>query len=96
MHKGKSKSERIFELECQVRHLQRQLDLRTQQLAETENTLAVTAMWKRVFRDRYEYYQLECDRLSKANEELKRKNKELEVALKAFKAVINAFKRKVG
>ena len=96
MHKGKSKSERIFELECQLKHLQRQLDLRTQQLTDKENELAATAMWKRVFQGRYEYYQLECDRLTKANEELKHKIRELEVALKAFKSVIDALKRKVG
>lgn len=94
MHKEKSKSERIFELEYQLHHLQRQLDLRTQQLAETETKLEDAEMWVRTYKGRYLALLTANADLTAINTALKRKNANLETTAKAFKAIIINIKRK--
>ena len=96
MYKGKcqTQAQKIWELEVQRNHLQKQLDLRTQQLAETETKLKDTEMWLRTYKARYLALLTENADLTAINTALKRKNASLESTAKAFRAIIINFKRK--
>lgn len=96
MHKGKcqTQAQKIWELEVQRNHLQKQLDLRTQQLAETETKLKDAEMWLRTYKGRYLALLTENADLTAINTALKRKNSNLESTIKAFRTIIVTIKRK--
>ena len=96
MYKGKcqAQAQKIFELEVQINHLQKQLDLRTQQLAETESKLEEAKMWLRTYKARYLALLTENADLTAINTALKRKNSNLESTVKAFRTIIVTIKRK--
>lgn len=96
MRKGKcqAQAKRILELEARIQHLERQLTLKSTQLAETENKLEEAEMWKRTFKGRYLALLMENADLTAINTALKRKNANLESTAKAFRAIIINIKRK--
>lgn len=80
MNKGKCQAQatRIFELEAKIKCLERQVERKNAQLAETENKLIETEMWKRTFKSAYLALLTENENLEAINNALKRKNSILE------------------
>ena len=76
-----SKKEQIATLKAELTHMGKQL------CKATEN-LNILQTYEAFYYERYNYYMAECEKLAKANEELRRKNKRLETTLQAVRKFV--------
>lgn len=73
-----SKKEQITTLQAELKHTQKQL-------AKATENLKILQTYERFYYERYNHYMAECEKLTKANEELRRNNKKLETVLQGVR-----------
>lgn len=73
-----NKKEQIKTLKAELKHTEKQLVEATENLNFLQN-------YEQFYYERYNYYMAECEKLTKANEELRRENKKLETILQGVR-----------
>lgn len=73
-----NKKEQIKTLQAELKHTQKQL-------AKATENFKILQTYERFYYERYNYYMAECEKLTKANEELRRNNKKLETVLQGVR-----------
>ena len=83
--KNKIRSETMTNKKEQIKTLQAELKHTEKQLVEATENLNILQTYEQFYYERYNYYMAECEKLTKANEELRRNNKKLETVLQGVR-----------